>query len=35
MVGEDGGIVSFSNQAFAGSLGASPPARPIVSVAAL
>ena len=35
MVGEDGGIFSFSDQAFAGSLGASPPARPIVSVAAL
>ena len=35
MVGEDGGIFSFSNQAFAGSLGANPPPHPIVSVAAL
>jgi hypothetical protein len=35
MVGEDGGIFNFSNKAFAGSLGATPPARPVVSVAAL
>ena len=35
MVGEDGGIFSFSNLPFAGSLGASPPARPIVAVAAV
>jgi hypothetical protein len=35
MVGEDGGIFNFSDQQFYGSLGASPPDRPIVSVAAL
>jgi hypothetical protein len=35
MVGEDGGIFNFSNQPFLGSLGGNPPARPIVSVAAL
>jgi hypothetical protein len=35
MVGEDGGIFDFSNKPFLGSLGANPPARPIVSVAAL
>jgi hypothetical protein len=35
MVGEDGGIFNFSNKAFLGSLGATPPARPIVSVSAL
>jgi hypothetical protein len=35
MVGEDGGIFNFSSQAFAGSLGAHPPARPITSVAPL
>ena len=35
MVGEDGGIFNFSTQAFAGSLGAKPPARPIVAVAAV
>jgi hypothetical protein len=34
MVGEDGGIFDFSSSPFLGSLGASPPARPIVSVAA-
>ena len=33
MVGEDGGIFNFSNQPFAGSLGANPPPRPVVSVA--
>jgi beta-propeller uncharacterized protein DUF5122 len=33
MVGEDGGIFNFSDRAFLGSLGARPPARPIVSVA--
>ena len=35
MVGEDGGIFNFSSRPFLGSLGATPPARPIVSVAAL
>jgi hypothetical protein len=35
MVGEDGGIFDFSSQPFSGSLGDHPPARPIVSVAAL
>jgi hypothetical protein len=35
MVGEDGGIFNFSSTAFLGSLGDNPPARPIVSVAAL
>jgi hypothetical protein len=35
MVGEDGGIFDLSNQPFSGSLGGHPPARPIVSVAAL
>ncbi|HEV7865656.1 MAG TPA: hypothetical protein VGR20_23370 [Acidimicrobiia bacterium] len=34
MVGEDGGVFNFSNLAFVGSLGANPPAQPIVSVAA-
>jgi hypothetical protein len=34
MVGEDGGIFNFSDKPFAGSLGANPHARPIVSVAA-
>jgi hypothetical protein len=35
MVAEDGGIFNFSDQPFSGSLGAEPPAHPIVSVAAL
>jgi hypothetical protein len=35
MVGEDGGIFNFSTKPFLGSLGNNPPARPIVSVAAL
>jgi len=35
MVGQDGGIFDFSSSPFAGSLGGHPPARPIVSVAAL
>ena len=35
MVGEDGGIFNFSDREFLGSLGAAPPARPVVSVAAL
>ena len=35
MVGEDGGIFDFSSSPFAGSLGGHPPAKPIVSVAAL
>jgi hypothetical protein len=34
MVGEDGGIFNFSDQDFVGSLGANPPDRPVVSVAA-
>jgi hypothetical protein len=34
MVATDGGIFAFSDKPFAGSLGANPPARPIVSVAA-
>jgi hypothetical protein len=33
MVASDGGIFDFSNQPFAGSLAAHPPASPIVSVA--
>jgi hypothetical protein len=35
MVGEDGGIFNFSNKPFDGSLGGSPPSKPIVSVSAL
>ena len=35
MVGEDGGIFNFSNKPFSGSLGANPPGRPIVAVAAV
>jgi hypothetical protein len=35
MVAEDGGIFNFSDQPFAGSLGNTPPANPIVAVAAL
>ncbi len=35
MVGEDGGIFNFSDRPFYGSLGARPPASPIVSVAIL
>jgi hypothetical protein len=35
MVGADGGIFNFSNLPFAGSLGARPPAAPVVAVAAL
>ena len=35
MVGSDGGIFNFSNQTFFGSLGATPPANPIVAVAVL
>ena len=35
MVGEDGGVFTFSDRPFTGSLGARPPAGPIVSVAAL
>jgi hypothetical protein len=35
MVGEDGGIFDFSSSSFLGSLGANPPARPVVSVAAV
>jgi len=35
MVGEDGGVFEFSDRPFGGSLGARPPANPIVTVAAL
>jgi hypothetical protein len=35
MVGEDGGIFAFSDRPFSGSLGAKPPAAPVISVAAL
>ena len=35
MVGEDGGIFSFSSKKFVGSLGDNPPKNPITSVAAL
>ena len=35
MVGTDGGIFDFSDRPFAGSLGGNPPARPVVSVAAV
>jgi sugar lactone lactonase YvrE len=35
MVGADGGIFNFSSLPFAGSLGANPPASPVVAVAAL
>jgi hypothetical protein len=35
MVAQDGGIFNFSDGPFLGSLGASPPAHPIVAVAAL
>jgi hypothetical protein len=34
MVAEDGGIFNFSSSPFAGSLGAHPPARPIVAASA-
>jgi hypothetical protein len=34
MVASDGGIFAFSDTPFAGSLGADPPSRPIVAVAA-
>jgi hypothetical protein len=33
MVGTDGGIFAFSDLPFVGSLGSTPPSRPIVSVA--
>jgi subtilisin family serine protease len=35
MVGEDGGIFNFSDRPFLGSLGANPPASPVVAVAAV
>ena len=35
MVGSDGGIFDFSSRPFYGSLGGTPPASPIVSVAVL
>jgi len=34
-VGADGGIFSFSDKPFVGSLGATPPARPITFAATL
>ncbi len=34
MVAEDGGVFNFSDKAFSGSLGGTPPSRPIVAVAA-
>jgi hypothetical protein len=33
MVAQDGGIFSFGNVSYHGSLGANPPASPVVSVA--
>ena len=33
LVAEDGGIFNFSDQRFEGSLGASAPAHPVISVA--
>ena len=35
MVAEDGGVFNFSDKPFSGSLGANPPANPIVSISAL
>jgi hypothetical protein len=35
MVGADGGVFNFSDRPFSGSLGADPPDRPVVAVAAL
>ncbi len=35
MVAEDGGVVNFSDRPFSGSLGANPPAHPVISVGAL
>ena len=35
MVAADGGIFNFSDKPFAGSLGANPPAKPIVFAATL
>jgi hypothetical protein len=35
MVAEDGGVFNFSDRPFSGSLGAKPPAHPIVAVAPL
>ena len=35
VVGADGGIFSFSDKPFVGSLGANPPARPITFAATL
>jgi hypothetical protein len=35
MVAEDGGVFNYSDKAFSGSLGANPPANPIVSISAL
>jgi len=35
MVAEDGGVFNFSDKTFAGSLGATPPNRPIVAVATI
>jgi hypothetical protein len=35
MVAQDGGIFNFSDRPFSGSLGSTPPPRPVVAVAAL
>jgi hypothetical protein len=35
LVARDGGVFAFSDRPFTGSLGARPPASPIISVAAL
>jgi hypothetical protein len=35
LVGADGGVFDLSDRPFSGSLGSTPPSRPIVSVAAL
>ncbi len=35
MVGSDGGVFNFSDQQYFGSLGATPPANPIVGIAVL
>jgi hypothetical protein len=35
MVAEDGGVFTFSDRPFSGSLGARPPARPVIAVAAV
>ena len=35
MVASDGGVFDFSNRPFFGSLGAHPPAAPVVAIAAI